>query len=87
MYDWSTIADQLRANPNEWALVFEQDRASVVHTIRRGQITALRPVWSERPDDELAEGFEITTRNNTRGETRMCDLYMRFVPRKRKRRK
>lgn len=86
-YEWSEIADMLRANPRVWRLVFEQDRASVVHAIRQETITALRPVWTSRPEDEMAAGFEVTTRNNNRGNPRTCDLYMRYMPAKRKRRK
>lgn len=76
-YDWSAIADDLRADPNQWHLIFEQDRSSVAHAVRQGSIAAVRP----------SDGFEVTTRNNTRGSPRLCDLYLMYVPPKRKRKR
>lgn len=77
MYNWPKIAARLEARPNEWLLIFRQDRASVVHAIRRGAIAAVKP--------EL--GFEAETRKNVRGTPRTCDLYMRYVPPKPKRKR
>ena len=69
-YDWSRIADDLRKRPMEWALIYKQDRTSLVNALRQGAITPLHP--------EL--GFEIRTANNTREAIRVCDLYLRFNP-------
>lgn len=69
-YDWRAIAEQLRAQPMEWANIFEHGRTSLVNALRAGKIVALHP--------DL--GFEITTTNNTRDLPRTCDLYMRFNP-------
>lgn len=72
LYDWSAIADQLRARPEEWALVFTDDRNSLVTAIRLDGIAALRK----------SKGFQVRTRNNKRPEglPRTCDLWMRYVP-------
>jgi hypothetical protein len=71
-YDWVTIADDLRARPMEWALIFKRDRTSLVNALRQGAITPLHP--------DL--GFEIRSANNTRDEDerRVCDLYLRYNP-------
>jgi len=71
-YDWDRIADVLRSRPGEWALIFEQDKASIASTIAQNDIRALR---SDR-------GFEVRTSNNKRTSPRTCDLYMRYVPEK-----
>lgn len=68
-YDWNQIAAQLRANPGQWAKVFEFDRTSVVNAVRQGSVRVLSP--------EL--GFEVKTRNNVRGPVRMCSMFMRWV--------
>jgi hypothetical protein len=69
-YNWESIANQLRAQPNEWALIFQGDRVSVVNAIRQGGIGPVHP----------GIGFQVRTANNVRGEIRTCDLYMRYVP-------
>lgn len=69
-YDWTKIAATLRANPMAWALIFEQDRTSLVNAIRQGNVSAIRP----------RDGFEVRTRNNQREPHRTCSLYMRFNP-------
>ena len=69
-YDWEKIADRLRRKPGEWALIFTQDRTSVVVAIRAGSVAPVHP----------ALGFETTTRENRRNQPRTCDLYMRFNP-------
>lgn len=69
-YDWGKIANDLRARPMEWALIFKNDRTSLVNALRQGSITALHA--------DL--GFEIRTANNTREPIRVCDLYLRYNP-------
>lgn len=69
-YDWTKIAESLRKNPTEWALVFEGDRTTLVTAIRNGGIAALRK----------EKGFEVRTANNTTGSPRTCDLWLRYVP-------
>lgn len=69
-YDWDQIARELRADPGEWHLVFRNDRASLATAIRIHGIRILDP--------DL--GFQVTTRNNTRGEPRLCDMYLRWMP-------
>jgi hypothetical protein len=71
-YDWSAIADDLRARPRDWALIFEADRHSLVSAIRNGGISALAPV----------QGFRSATANNTFDEEsrRICDLWMMYDP-------
>jgi hypothetical protein len=71
-YDWAAIAAKLQDNPMQWALVFTQDRASLVNALRQGGMRALHP--------DL--GFESRTSNNVREPVRICDLYMRFNPAK-----
>lgn len=73
-YDWGQIATELRARPNEWHLIFEGDRHSLVTALRLNGISALRK----------EKGFEIRTANNVRPkdpkERRTCDLYLRYNP-------
>jgi len=69
-YDWPVIAEKLRANPNEWAKVFEDDKTSLVNAIRQGAIRVLDPTL----------GFQVRTRKNVRQPERRCALYMRYVP-------
>jgi hypothetical protein len=69
-YDWPVIADTLRKNPMEWALIFRNDRTSVVNAMRQGAIAPLHR--------DL--GFEYRTANNVRLPERRCDLYVRFNP-------
>jgi len=69
-YDWYTIADELRANPMRWGMIFRNDRSSVAVALRQGAIIAMHP--------DL--GFEFRTANNTRHPQRRCDLYARFNP-------
>lgn len=74
MYDWAGIAAQLRDRPMQWALIFSNDRYSVVNAIRIGGIGAVHP--------DL--GFETRTARNVRHPVRKCDLYMRYNPNKAK---
>ena len=69
-YEWRDIATRLRKKPDEWHLIFTQDKATYVTALRAGSIVALAP----------DKGFEFTTRNNTRGEPRLTDLYARYNP-------
>lgn len=71
-YDWSALAARLRARPGVWLQVFEQDRASLVVTIRAGRIAALKP----------EKGFSVTTRNNNKTDEfgRRCDLWIVYDP-------
>ena len=71
-YDWAGIAEELRAAPGQWAKIFDHDRTSLATAIRIHGIKALDPDI----------GFEVRTRNNTRGEVRMCTLYLRYNPTK-----
>lgn len=68
-YDWVAIADQLKAHPDEWAKVFDDDLASIVTAIRIGSISAMHP---ER-------GIQVRTTNNTRSPSRKCTLWARYV--------
>lgn len=69
-YDWGALADQARAKPMEWGLVFEQDRVSLVNAIRQGAIGDVHP--------DL--GFETKTAHNRRFSPRLCDLWIRYNP-------
>ena len=69
-YDWEKIAEKLRANPGEWARIFENDLTSLATAIRIYGIKALRP----------DRGFEVRTSNNKRGTPRTCDLWLRYNP-------
>jgi hypothetical protein len=68
-YDWADTARRCRRRPGKWFLVFEDDLTSLVVAIRAGAIKSLRP----------EDGFETRTANNTRGNPRKCDLYVRWV--------
>lgn len=69
-YDWSAIAQHLREHPGEWLRVFEDGPTSTANTVRQGDVSVLLP----------RDGFEVTTRNNTRYPRRRCTLYLRWVP-------
>jgi len=72
-YDWPAIADQLRANPNQWLRIYESGSRAVPISIRSGSVKALLP----------EDGFEVTTRNNvasTKGSPGSCSLFLRYVP-------
>jgi hypothetical protein len=71
-YDWPKIASQLEQRPGEWAKIFDHGRTSIVNAIRQGAVIALLP----------DRGFEVRTRNNIRYPTRLCSLYLRYVPEK-----
>lgn len=70
MYDWEKIATLVRQHPMTWALVFTQDRTSVVNAIRMGGVAPVHP--------DL--GFQTRTAHNKRGPVRTCDLYLRWNP-------
>jgi hypothetical protein len=74
-YDWDQIADELRAEPGQWHLIFEGGKHSLVTAIRIDGIRALRK----------DKGFEVRTTNNIRPkqgspDKRTCDLYLRYNP-------
>lgn len=75
-YDWAAIADQLRAEPGVWHLIFEKGPASTAGAVRAGHMVAL-------PPDE----FEVQTSNNVRTSPRTCTMHMRYVKPNRKGRK
>lgn len=80
-YDWTAIATKLKAQPEQWGLIFENDKHSRVVSLIQGSVKALRP----------SDGFEFRTSNNHYtdnpggGRTRRCSLYARYVPPKRRR--
>lgn len=69
-YDWEWFAKNLREHPGEWLKVFDHDRASLATAIRIHGIKALDP----------DKGFRVKTRNNTRGEPRMCTMHLVYYP-------
>ena len=71
-YNWDEIAEKLRENPGEWALIFKNDRRSIAVALAQGSVKA------------MVEGFEFMTRNNRfedrdGARRRVCDLYIRYV--------
>lgn len=74
-YHWAEVAEQLRAQPGEWAKVHENLPSSVVWTINRGKVAAVAPHL----------GFETRTADNKADETgkRWCaELWMVYDPAK-----
>lgn len=73
--DYDAISKGLQRNPMKWRK-FEQERTTVPNAIKAGKIPALHP----------SLGFEVETRNNTRGPIgpRMCTMFIRFNPDKTK---
>jgi|SRR5262245_4715879 len=69
-YDWTAIAEKLRAHPMEWALIFTEGPTSTVNAVRQGKVKTIHP--------DL--GFEVMTANNTRVSPRTCDFYLRWNP-------
>lgn len=64
---WAAIAQALRNNPGEWAMVAENVYASTAHMIRTGGYSAFAPSGS----------FEVTTRGNVKGVS--AEVYARYV--------
>lgn len=40
---WTSVADELRANPGAWALISEESASSLATTIKDGSSAAFRP--------------------------------------------
>jgi len=66
-HDWNSIAQMLKDNPNEWAVVAKECSHAYATNIKRGKIDAFAPEGA----------YEATTRGNTNG--RADELYVRFV--------
>lgn len=69
-YDWKAIAQQLRDRPGEWAVVFTDDKTSLVNAIRQGNIPALH----------RDRGFTVRTTENVPGPPRKCTLWAMYDP-------
>jgi hypothetical protein len=66
--DWASIADALRANPGEWAVVARNVNPSSVTHMRQGRLKAFEPAGS----------FEASGQGrNENGQT--AEVYARFV--------
>lgn len=77
-HDWTAIADQLRARPNQWLMLGEDSPIGVVNALRQDSIRAIHPIKRRK---DTHEGFEVMTRNNKTGPPKTADLYLRyFVP-------
>lgn len=74
-YRWPELAEQLRANPDEWLLVFEDGPVSVINAIRQASIAVLTPI---RMRKDTHPGFEVRTRNNRVGPPKTADFYLRW---------
>jgi hypothetical protein len=61
------IAEELKTNPKEWALILEQGHQTTAARIRSGRISAFRPKGS----------FEATARNTD--EQGRCQVYARYI--------
>jgi hypothetical protein len=61
------IAEQLKENPQEWALIIEQGHQTTAARIRSGRISAFRPKGA----------FEATARNTD--EQGRCQVYARYI--------
>ena len=67
--DWTSIADSLRAKPNEWAVVAEDVSASTGTHIRYGRLRAFAP----------AGAFESRVSGARSSDGRADKIYARFV--------
>lgn len=67
--DWNSIADSLRAKPNEWAVVAEDVSASTGTHIRYGRLRAFAP----------AGAFESRVSGARTSDGRADKIYARFV--------
>jgi hypothetical protein len=65
---WLDIADRLRANPEEWALIAKDVNPSTVTHIRQGRIKAFEPAGAYE-----ASGHGRTDRGGT------AELYARYI--------
>lgn len=66
--NWANIADALKKNPNEWAIVANDVNPSVVTHIRKGRLKPFAPAGS----------FEASGQGrNENGYTK--ELYVRFI--------
>ena len=64
---WAVVADMLKENPEQWAVVAENVSASTAHLIRTGGYKAFLPEGA----------FEATTRGNSGG--RAAEVYARYI--------
>lgn len=66
-------AEQLKARPGDWALVFEGVSQSTGNNVRKGTLAAFRPEGA----------FEVATRNQRRPDDgvgdSVVDVYVRYV--------
>lgn len=72
-YHWAEVAEQLRAQPRDWAMVHRDLPSSVVWTINRGKVAPVAPHL----------GFETRTVGNKPDEhgKRWCaELWMVYQP-------
>ena len=67
--DWKSVADSLRAHPNEWAVVAEDVSASTGTHIRHGRLRAFTP----------AGAFESRVLGARASDGRAEKIYARFV--------
>ena len=65
---YAYIADALRANPGEWAVVAEQVTPTLAYHIKKGMVSGFAPAGS----------FEATSRR-TSNKTKRVTVYARFV--------
>ena len=65
---YAQIADALRSNPGEWAVVAENTTPTLAHHIKTGHLVGFAPAGS----------FEATSRRNAKRSKRVT-VYARFV--------
>lgn len=68
--DWAAAAAWCRAHPMQWLEVYTSGRTTWVSAVRQRHVQVVNP----------SLGFEVKTTNNTHGQPRTCDCYMRFNP-------
>lgn len=68
-FDWEAIAEELRAHPNQWAIVAENDYTGVASQIKNGTYKAFRPVGR----------WEATVRGVDLKTGKAAKIYARYV--------
>lgn len=65
--NWAEVADELKTNPQRWALVAENVSTGMAGNLRKGRVSAFRP----------SANWEFTTRENAEG--RVGKLFARYI--------
>lgn len=66
--EWTAVAEKLKENPNQWALVRKETESCYGYFIKKARLVAFQPAGS----------FEATVRKNE-NNPKKYDIYARYV--------